>query len=164
MICQTVEELTPVIGTRPACRALGAAPATIYRRRNPPAPQPPKPRPRPTRALSDAERSAVLAELCSARFADSAPAQVYATLLDEGRYLASERTMYRILAAEHGQVRERRSQLEHPAYQAPELLAQRPNELWSWDISKLLGPAKWTYFYLYVILDVFSRYAVGWTV
>jgi putative transposase len=106
----------------------------------------------------------VLAELCSERFADSAPAQVYATLLDEGRYLASERTMYRVLAAEHGQVRERRAQLEHPAYQAPELLAERPNEVWSWDITKLKGPAKWTYYYLYVFLDVFSRYAVGWTV
>ncbi len=164
MICETVDELTPVIGTRPACRALGAAPATIYRRRNPPAPRPPKPRPRPARALSDAERATVLAELCSQRFADSAPAQVYATLLDEGRYLASERTMYRILAAEHGQVRERRAQLSHPPYRAPELLAERPNEVWSWDITKLKGPAKWTYYYLYVILDVFSRYAVGWTV
>jgi putative transposase len=164
MICETVEELTPVIGTRPACRALGAAPATIYRRRKAPPPRPVKERPRPARALSDAERAAVLAELCSARFADSAPAQVYATLLDEGRYLASERTMYRILAAEHGRVRERRNVLTHPPYQAPELLAERPNEVWSWDITKLKGPAKWTYYYLYVILDVFSRYAVGWTV
>src|SRR4051812_18684900 len=163
MICQTVDELAPFIGTRPACRALGAAPATIYRRRNPPPPRPARPRPRPARALTDAERAAVLAELCSERCADSAPAQVYATLLDEGRYLASERTMYRVLAAEHGRVRERRAQLEHPVYQAPELLAERPNEVWSWDITKLKGPAKWPY-YLYVILDVFSRYAVGWTV
>ncbi len=106
----------------------------------------------------------MLAELCSERFVDSSPAQVWATLLDEGRYLASERTMYRILAAEHGGVRERRDQLSHPGYAKPELLAERPNQLWSWDITKLLGPAKWTYFYLYVILDVFSRYAVGWTV
>jgi putative transposase len=89
---------------------------------------------------------------------------VWATLLDEGRYLASERTFYRLLAAQHGGVRERRNQLTHPAYAKPELLAERPNELWSWDISKLKGPAKWTHFYLYVILDVFSRYAVGWTV
>jgi putative transposase len=163
MIEQTVQELTPVIGTRPACRALGAAPATIYRRRLPPAPRPARPRALPARALSEPERAAVLAELHSERFVDSAPAQVYATLLDEGRYLASERTMYRLLAAE-SQVRERRNQLAHPAYAAPELLAERPNELWSWDITKLLGPAKWTYFYLYVILDVFSRYAVGWTV
>jgi putative transposase len=102
--------------------------------------------------------------LHSERFVDCAPAQVYATLLDEGRYLASERTMYRVLDAEHGEVRERRDQLTHPAYQRPELLAERPNELYSWDITKLLGPAKWTYFYLYVILDVYSRYVVGWTV
>jgi putative transposase len=163
MIEQTVQELTPVIGTRPACRALGAAPATIYRRRRPPAPRPARPRALPARALSEPERAAVLAELHSERFVDSAPAQVYATLLDEGRYLASERTMYRLLAAE-SQVRERRNQLAHPAYAAPELLAERPNELWSWDITKLLGPAKWTYFYLYVILDVFSRYAVAWTI
>jgi putative transposase len=164
MICETVNELTPVIGTRPACRAVGACHATVYRRRNPPPARPPKQRERPARALTDAERAAVLAELCSDRFVDSSPAQVWATLLDEGRYLASERTMYRILAAEHGQVRERRAQLAHPSYQAPELLAERPNEVWSWDITKLKGPAKWTYYYLYVILDVFSRYAVGWTV
>ena len=106
----------------------------------------------------------MLAELHSQRFADSSPAQVWATLLDEGRYLASERTMYRLLAAEHGRVRERRDQLAHPGYNRPELLAERPNEVYSWDITKLLGPAKWTYYYLYVILDVFSRYAVGWTV
>jgi putative transposase len=164
MICETVDELTPIIGTRPACRALGAAHATVYRRRNPPPPRPRRPRTPPARALSDAERAAVLAELHSDRFVDSSPARVWATLLDEGRYLASQRTMYRILEAEHGGVRERRAQLEHPGYQAPELLAERPNALWSWDISKLKGPAKWTYYYLYVILDVFSRYAVGWTV
>jgi putative transposase len=164
MIEQTIEELTPVIGTRPACRALGAAAATIYRRRRPPAPRAQRPRPVPARALTQRERDAVLAELHSERFADSSPAQVWATLLDEGRYLASERTMYRLLAAQHGRVRERRDQLAHPAYAAPELLAERPNELWSWDITKLLGPAKWTYYYLYVILDVFSRYCVGWTV
>ncbi|MEJ7892928.1 MAG: IS3 family transposase [Solirubrobacteraceae bacterium] len=164
MIEATVEELTPVIGTRPACRALGASPATIYRRRNPPPPRPARPRTPPARALTQTERAAVLAELNGERFADSAPAQVWATLLDEGRYLASERTMYRILAGEHGSVRERRAQLEHPAYQRPELLAQAPNEVYSWDITKLKGPAKWTHFYLYVILDVFSRYAVGWTV
>jgi putative transposase len=124
----------------------------------------PAARPVPARALSEAEREAVLAELHSDRFVASSPAQVWATLLDEGRYLASERTMYRLLAARHGGVRERRDQLTHPGYAKPELLAQRPNELWSWDIGKLKGPAKWTYFYLYVILDVFSRYAVGWTV
>jgi putative transposase len=94
----------------------------------------------------------------------SSPAQVWATLLDEGRYLASERTMYRLLAACHGGMRERRDQLTHPAYARPELLAEQPNELWSWDISKLKGPAAWSCFHLYVILDVFSRYCVGWTV
>ena len=164
MIEQTVQELTPIVGTRPACRALGAAPATIYRRRRPPEPRPRRPRAVPARALSEPEREAVLDVLHSERFADCSPAQVWATLLDEGRYLASERTFYRLLASRHGGVRERRDQLTHPAYAKPELLAQHPNELWSWDISKLKGPAKWTYFYLYVILDVFSRYAVGWTV
>ena len=163
MIEQAVEELTPLVGTYPACRALGAAPATIYRRRRPPEPRPRKPRPKPPRALSAAEREAVREVLHSERFVDSSPAQVWATLLDEGRYLASERTMYRILAAD-GESRERRDQLVHPSYEKPELLATRPNELWSWDITKLLGPAKWTYFYLYVLLDVFSRYVVGWTI
>ena len=164
MIEQTVEELTPLIGTRPACRALGASHATIYRRRIPPTPRPARPRRPPARALSAVEREAVLAELHSERFTDSSPAQVWATLLDEGRYLASERTMYRLLGARHGSVRERRNVLEHPPYAAPELLAERPNEVYSWDITKLKGPAKWTYYYLYVILDVYSRYAVGWTV
>ncbi len=164
MIEQTVDELTPLVGTRPACRALGASHATIYRRRRPPEPRPRRPRRVPARALSDAEREAVLDVLHSPRFVDCSPAQVWATLLDEGRYLASERTFYRLLAARHGRVRERRDQLTHPAYERPELLAERPNELWSWDISKLKGPAKWTCFHLYVILDVFSRYAVGWTV
>lgn len=148
MIEQAAEELTPLLGTYPACRAVGAAPATIYRRRRPPKPRPRKPRPKPARALSAPERDAVLEELHSERFVDCSPAQVWATLLDEGRYLASERTMYRILA-EQGESRERRDQLVHPAYAKPELLATRPNELWSWDITKLLGPAKWTYFYLY---------------
>ncbi len=164
MIRETVEELTPIIGTRPACRALRAARATIYRRRRPPEPRLPRPRPTPARALTEQERWAVLEVLHNERFVDCAPEQVYATLLDEGQYLASVRTMYRLLEARHGGVRDRRDQLTHPAYAKPELLAERPNELWSWDISKLKGPAKWTYFYLYVILDVFSRYVVGWTV
>ena len=105
----------------------------------------------------------VLARLHEPRFVDHAPAEIYATLLDAGQYLCSERTMYRLLAA-HAEVRERRDQLRHLVYAAPELLACRPNELWSWDITKLLGPVKWTYFYLYVMLDVFSRYVVGWMV
>jgi len=164
MICETVEELTPVIGTRPACRVLGASVATIYRRRRPAEPRPCRPRPTPERALSEPERQQVLGVLHSERFVDASPEETYATLLDEGTYLCSTRTMYRILAAHHGGVRERRDQLTHPAYNKPELLATRPNELWSWDISKLKGPAKWTWFYLYVILDVFSRYIVGWAV
>jgi putative transposase len=118
---------------------------------------------RQPRALSVEERSEVLAVLHEPRFADQSPGEVYATLLDEGRYLCSERTMYRILAANE-EVRERRAQLTHPKYKAPELLATKPNELWSWDITKLLGPTKWSYFHLYVILDVFSRYVVGWMV
>jgi Integrase core domain len=115
------------------------------------------------RALVSTEREAVLACLHEERFQNSAPAAVYATLLDEGRYHCSIRTMYRILESE-GEARERRDQRVHPAYTKPELLATGPNQLWSWDITKLLGPAKWTYFYLYVILDVFSRYVVGWMV
>ncbi len=114
-------------------------------------------------ALSAEERHTVLRHLNAERFCDQAPAEVYATLLDKGQYLCSERTMYRILA-DNGQVRERRDQLRHPRYAAPELLATRPNEVWSWDITKLLGPAKWTYFSLYVILDIFSRYVGGWMV
>ena len=163
MIEQTVEELAPIVGTRPACRALGASVATIYRRRRPPQPRPKRPRPKPARALSEAERAAVLAALHGERFLDASPAAVWATLLDEGAYLCSERTMYRLLV-QSGESRERRDQLTHPAYAKPELLATRPNELWSWDISKLKGPAKWTSYHLYAILDVFSRYCVGWTV
>jgi putative transposase len=165
MIDQAVAEVEPLVGTAPACRALGASRASVYRRRRPAvAACERRPRPTPARALSEAEREAVLAELHSERFVDCSPAQVWATLLDEGCYLASERTMYRLLAAQYGGVRERRDQLSHPPYAKPELLATRANEVWSWDISKLKGPAKWTCFYLYVILDVFSRYAVGWTV
>jgi putative transposase len=163
MMEAAVEELVPAVGTRPACRALGVAPATVYRRRHPPEPRASAPPPPPARSLTPGERRIVLDILHSERFVDSSPAQVWATLLDEERYLCSERTMYRLLA-EHGEVRERRDQLTHPAYARPELLAERPNHLWSWDITKLLGPAKWTYFYLYVILDVFSRYVVAWTV
>jgi len=157
----TVTELGPRLGIAPTCAALGVPRATYYRRRRPQC-SPPR-RGRPPRALSAGERTAVLAVLHESRFVDLAPAEVYATLLDDGQYLCSERTMYRLLAAHH-EVRERRNQLRHPRYAAPELLARRPNELWSWDITKLLGPAKWTYFYLYVMLDIFSRYVIGWMV
>jgi len=163
MIDQAVTEIAPMIGTQAACRALGASRASLYRRRRPPRVREHRPRPAPARALSEPERAAVREQLHSQRFVDSSPAEVWATLLDEGTYLASERTMYRILAA-GGEVRERRAQLTHPPYARPELLAEKPNELHTWDITKLKGPAKWTYYYLYVILDVFSRYAVGWTV
>jgi len=158
----TAMAVAPEIGLAAACRALGLSRATVYRHRSP---RPPISRPRrpPPRALSDEERAAVLAELHSERFVDASPAAVYATLLDEGEYLASERTMYRILAAS-AEVRERRAQLRHPVYAKPELLATGPNELWSWDITKLKGPATWTYYYLYVLLDVFSRYVPGWMI
>ena len=157
----TVTQIGPRLGIAPTCAALGLPRATYYRRRRPARATPPR-RGAP-RTLGEAERAAVLEQLHTPRFVDLAPGEVYATLLDEGMYLCSERTMYRLLAA-HAEVRERRAQLRHPVYAAPELLARRPNELWSWDITKLLGPAKWTYFYLYVMLDVFSRYVVGWMV
>ncbi|MBL8911433.1 MAG: IS3 family transposase [Archangium sp.] len=156
-----ITTLGPEVGIVAACAALGLARATFYRQLNPvhgPAPKKASPR-----ALTADEKQAVLDVLHEPRFADLAPAEVYATLLDEGRYLCSERTMYRVLAENH-EVRERRDQLRHPKYEAPQLLATKPNQLWSWDITKLLGPAKWTYFYLYVILDVFSRHVVGWMV
>jgi putative transposase len=146
----TVTEVGPRLGVAPTCVALGLPRATYYRRQQSQGARPPR-RPSP-RALRAEEQTAVLAVLHEPRFVDLAPAEVYATLLDEGRYLCSERTMYRLLAAHH-EVRERRDQLRHPRHATPELLARRPNELWSWDITKLLGPAKWTYFYLYVMLD-----------
>ena len=157
--------LSRAVGVLRACHALGVSRATLYRRRRPKACAQAVCRQRtPVRALTPGERGAVLEVLHSERFVDQAPTQVYARLLDEEqRYLCSVRTMYRILEANQ-EVRERRDQLRHPHYAAPELLATRPRELWSWDITKLLGPAKWTYYYLYVLLDVFSRYVVGWTV
>lgn len=163
MIAVGVTELSPVVGTRAACAALAVSRATHYRRTAGRRHGPPAPRPVPARALAVEERATILEVLHSERFVDASPGAVVATLLDEGTYLASERTMYRILAAAH-EVRDRRDQLRHPAYARPELLATRPNELWSWDITKLRGPAKWTYSYLYVLLDVFSRYVAGWMV
>lgn len=157
------EALAADVGTVPACEALGIPRATLYRRRRPSAPRPPAPRPKPARALAAPERAAVLETLNSDRFADKAPAEIYATLLDEGRFLCSTRTMYRILD-EEGQVRERRNQLRHPTYKKPELLATGPNQLWSWDITKLRAGEKSSHFSLYVILDVFSRRVVGWLV
>jgi putative transposase len=165
-----VAELAPVVGTRAACAAVGRARATHYRHHrvgSPPAPRPrvePRPQPHPQpRALSDRERAEVLEVLHSQRFVDAAPATVYATLLDEGRYLCSESTMYRILR-ERGEVRERRRQASHPPRSKPELVATAPNQCWSWDITKLRGPAKWTYYHLYVIIDIYSRYVPGWLI
>jgi len=158
-VIQTVEELKGCLGVAPTCAALGLARASFYRHQRPQTVR--AAQCSPPRALSPAERQTALAVLHEPRFVDLAPAQVYTRLLDEGRYLCSERTLYRILEA-NKEVRERRDQLRHPVYQKPELLATAPNQVWSWDITKLLGPVKWTYFYLYVLLDIFSRYVVGW--
>lgn len=161
---KAVKEYVPEFGIAPVCRALGMNRSTVYRfidkDNNPPVITG---RPTPKRALSFAERQNVLDVMHEDRFVDMAPHEIYATLLDEGTYLCSIRTMYRILK-DNNEVRERRNQLRHPSYQKPELLAIKPNEAWSWDITKLKGPVKWTYYYLYVILDIFSRYVVGWMV
>ena len=150
------------VGIAPACRALGVSRARFYRHRRP-SPGHRQPRKTPARALDEHERERVLDVLASPRFVDRSPAEVVATLLDEGQYLCSERTMYRILAA--GQpVRERRNQLTHPRCTRPELVATTPNQTWSWDITRLLGAKRWTYFHLYVLLDIFCRYVVGWMV
>jgi len=152
------------VGVLPACKALGVARAGYYRACKPsPFPEKKSKRPAPPRALPKDEKQTVLDLLHSKRFVDMAPQEIYATLLDEGEYHCSIRTMYRILR-ENDEVRERRDQLRHPKYKKPELLATAPNRVWSWDITKLLGPRKWSYFYLYVILDIFSRYVVGWMV
>ena len=159
-----VTELAVDVGTSAACQAFTLPRASYYRdRRKGAVPAVAALRPSPARALRPAEREAVLSRLHEERFQDRSPAAVYATLLDEGDYHCSIRTMYRFLE-QRGESRERRDQLLHPPYQKPELMAATPNQLWSWDITKLLGPAKWTYFYLYVILDVFSRYVTGWMV
>jgi putative transposase len=156
-------ELAEVVGMTRAAEVFALPRASLYRARRPAPREAPVERPAPPRALTDGERQAVLTVLHSERFVDVAPKAVYATLLDEGRYLCSWRTMYRVLAGA-AEVQERRNQLRHPAYTKPELLATGPNQVWSWDITKLLGPVTWTYYYLYVILDIFSRYVVGWLV
>jgi putative transposase len=155
-----VDEARPALPVARSCAALRVPRATYYRHHRPTEPRRHR---RQQRALSAGERQIVLGLLNEPRFADLAPAQVHAVLLDEGCYHCSERTMYRILAANHA-VRERRNQLRHPAYAKPHLVAKAPNQLWSWDITKLLGPRKWSYFYLYVVIDVYSRYVVGWMV
>jgi putative transposase len=159
---EAVERLATNIPVRRACAALSIPPASFYRWSQP-ASSSQTERPRPPLALSDTEEQAVLGELHSERFVDRAPAEIHATLLEEGVYHCSARTMYRVLHR-HAEVRERRNQVRRPAATKPELLATAPNQVWSWDITKLKGPVKWSYFYLYVILDVFSRYVVGWMI
>lgn len=153
--------LVPLVGIVVACAALGISRATFYRARRPALTA--KPRPRPVRSLPDTERADILAALNSVRFADKAPAQVYATLLDEETFLCSIRTMYRILAAA-GQVQERRNQRQHPTHIKPQLVARAPNQVWVWDITKVPGPERGVYYCLYLVLDIFSRAVVGWTI
>ena len=163
MIDQAVAELQPLVGVRVARTAVGEAQARWYRRhrQSPPPPTPERVPASQPRALSELERKELHQVLDSEEFVDEAPATVYAKLLDQGVYLASVPTMYRVLHA-HDEVHERRRQATHPAAKKPELLATRPNQVYSWDITKLLGPVKWTWFYLYVVLDIYSRYVPGW--
>jgi len=160
---QITEDLTQTTSITAACMALQVPRSALYRAR--------RPRPRSSlvatpgnrRALNADEAAQVRTTLNSERFQDDAPREVYATLLDEGRDLCSVATMYRVLR-ENQEIRERRNQLRHPAYAKPKLLAIAPNQVWTWDITQLLGPVKWTYFYLYVVLDLFSRFGVGWLI
>ena len=163
MIAEHLEDLEAVTSTKRACALLGASRATIYRRRKPTAPGPAAPRPEPANKLTEAERQQILAVLRSAEYCDLAPAQVWARLLDDGIYLCSISTMYRLLAAV-GENRERRRQRTHPARKKPELIARTPNQVWSWDITKLAGPERGVYYELFVIIDIYSRYVVAWTV
>ena len=159
-----IAEVGSEVPRAPLCFSLGVSRAALYRWRQPKlATEPKLPRARHPRSLGPDERQAILDTLHSERFSDASPAEVHATLLEEDTYLASTRTLYRVLADAH-EVRERRDQLRHPSYAKPELLATQPNQVWSWDITKLKGPIKWTYFYLFVVLDIFSRYVVGWMV
>jgi putative transposase len=159
-----VEELSSWVGVKQACEHLAIPRSSVYRRRRRRFSSLPVGALRSSaRRLKDEEKSLILACLHEERFQDCSPAQVYASLLDDGQYYCSIRTMYRLLEAE-GENRERRDQLIHPPYRKPELLATAPNQLWSWDITKLRGPVKWSFYYLYVILDVFSRYVTGWMI
>jgi len=155
------ESLAVQVGVSRACHVLNVPRSVLYRARQPR----PEPKPRPTRshALTESERAEVRNVLNSERFMDQSPRQVYAALLDEGRYLASVSTMYRVLRV-HDEVRERRAVRRHPTYTKPELLATRPNQVWSWDITVMRGPRKWAHFALYTVLDIFSRYVVGWMI
>ena len=165
MIDETILELTPLVGVAAACQAVGRPRSSHYRlhRKSPKPLRPATVRKRQPRALTGDEEAQVLQVLHSERFVDMAPAEINAVLLDEGVYLCSVSTMYRLLRV-RGEVRERRSLATHPARKKPELIAETPNQVWSWDITKLHGPAKWSYFYLYCIIDIYSRYIVGWMV
>ncbi len=161
---ESASTAAPRVGAKAACEALGLSRATFNRRAKIPfGPPPPRRAAKPARSLSEDERRRVLDGLHSERFADKAPREVWATLLDEGTWLCSVRTMYRVLDSEK-EVRERRNQLRRPRYKKPELLAEAPNQVWSWDVTKLKGPAKWTCYQLYVIMDIFSRCVVGWMI
>ena len=163
MIDQAVAELAPLVGMRAGCAAVGQAQARWYwrHRQSPPPPKPERVPAGQPRALSQVERKELRRVLNSPEQVDEAPATVYARLLDDGVYLGSVSTMYRLLR-DYDEVHERRRQASHPAATKPELLATRPNQVYSWDITKLLGPVKWTWFYLYVIIDIYSRYVPGW--
>ena len=150
-------------GTSRVCTAVGMPRSSYYRINSPSEKSPRKERPKPQRALNEVERQEVLAVLSEDRFVDKVPAEIYSSLLDEGRYLCSISSMYRILHSVQA-VRERRNQLSHPHYEKPELLATGPNQVWSWDITKVKGPAKWNHYYLYVIIDIYSRLVVGWMI
>ena len=154
-----IEAARPLVNVAPLCRALTLPKASYYRIRD--GLRRPTVKRTSPRALSGNERQVILDAMHSERFVDKAPYEIYATLLDEGRYIGSIRTMYRVLAASQ-EVKERRDQRRHPKHKKPELVADAPNQVWSWDITKLRTYTKWNYFYLYVILDIFSRYVVGW--
>ncbi len=163
ILSNAVNELAPIIGIKQACRHMGRSRATHDRHNQPPLHGPPRPRPRSHRALDPTEQTHILQTLNSERFFDLAPPQIWAQLLDEGTYLCSISTMYRLLR-QHHQIRDRGNQRRHPAHIKPELVATAPNQVWSWDITKLAGPHKWNWYHLYVMLDVYPRLAVGWLV
>lgn len=163
MIDECFKAIEPMLGTKSACKAVGRARATHYRHQAPQKPRSTAPRPAPLNKLTDLEADTILGVLRSQRFVDLSPAQVFHILLDEGRYLASVSTYYRLLRA-NGEVRERRRQATHPPRVRPELVARTPLAVWSWDITKLRGPKRGEYYDLYVVLDIFSRYVVAWLV
>ena len=160
---QSLETLATQVGVQSACQALAVPRSRLYATRRPKPQVTPHPTTPPPNALRPTEKAAVLAELNSARFADQTPYEVYPQLLDEGRYLCYLRSMYRILA-ENQAVHDRRNQLRHPIRPAPQLVAHRPNQVWVWDITRLLSTLLYQCFYLYLVLDLFSRFIVGWLI